>query len=94
MKLKHFLAQKNINLFLSDYCVFRPANGCSARRSLVEIKFLTLKQLFAYFLVILLHVLHDLERLSFKFFVFFVPLVTEKVVLGSESLFLHQMIEM
>ena len=27
-------------------CVFRPANGCSAHRSLVEIDFLTLKQLF------------------------------------------------
>ena len=32
-------------------CVFRPVNGCSAHRSLVEINFLTLKQLFAYFLV-------------------------------------------
>ena len=32
--------------------VFWPANGCSARPLLVEIKFLTLKQLFAYFLVI------------------------------------------
>ena len=32
-------------------CVFRPANGCSARRSLIEINFLTLKQLFAHFLV-------------------------------------------
>ena len=30
-------------------CVFRPANGCSARCSLVELNFLTLKQLFAYF---------------------------------------------
>ena len=27
-------------------CVFRPANGCSACHSLVEIDFLTLKQLF------------------------------------------------
>ena len=30
-------------------CVFRPANGCSACRSLVKINFLTLKQLFALF---------------------------------------------
>ena len=30
-------------------CVFRPANGCSARLSLVKINFLMLKQLFAYF---------------------------------------------
>ena len=28
-------------------CVFRPANGCSVRRSLVKINFLPLKQLFA-----------------------------------------------
>ena len=27
-------------------CVFRPANGCPARRSLVEIDFLTIQQLF------------------------------------------------
>ena len=32
-------------------CVFRPANGCLARSSLVEINFLMLKQLFACFLV-------------------------------------------
>ena len=32
-------------------CVFRPANGCSACRSLIEIIFLTLKQLFTSFLV-------------------------------------------
>ena len=33
-----------------------------------------------------MHVLHDFERLSFNFF-YFVLLVTEKVVLLSESLF-------
>ena len=27
-------------------CVFRPTNGCSVRRLLVEIKFVMLKQLF------------------------------------------------
>ena len=38
-------SQKEIR-FTSNCCVFRPANGCSARRSLVKIDFLTLKQLF------------------------------------------------
>ena len=36
-------------LLYSSSCVFRPAIGCSARRSLVKINFLTLKQLFGYF---------------------------------------------
>ena len=54
--------------------VFQPVNGCSACRSLVEINFLKLKQLFAYFKVI-------------KSIVYFVLLMTEKVVLASESQF-------
>ena len=33
-------------------CAFRPANGCSTRRSLVEINFLMFKQLFTSFSII------------------------------------------
>ena len=36
-------------LTTNDCCVFRPMNKCSAHRSLVEINFLMLKQLFALF---------------------------------------------
>ena len=39
------------------------------------------------FCILLSHKMHDFERLSFNFFVNFVPLVTEKIVLASESLF-------
>ena len=37
--------------------------------------------------VLLGHVLHDFVRVSFNFLVYFVPLVTEKIDLASESLF-------
>ena len=38
--------KNNLEKVTVIYCVFRPAKGCSARRLLVEIDFLTLKQLF------------------------------------------------
>ena len=64
------LARRRINCFKSEIlekplsvrhwylnicCVFWPAKGCFARRSLVEINFLTIKQLFARFYFIYLH---------------------------------------
>ena len=50
-----FYTKERVRLLVLEdevFCVFRPANRCSARCSLVEINFLTLKQLFAYFKVI------------------------------------------
>ena len=50
-----FFKKLKFNFFQKFYtvahacCVFRPANGCSAHCSLVEINFLPLKQLFAWF---------------------------------------------
>ena len=44
--IKH-LREQSKTVFTTDICfVFQPANGCSTRRSLVKIDFLTLKQLF------------------------------------------------
>ena len=49
-KFVNFFLSKRFQLCLTNLadncCVFRPANGCSARRLLVEIDFLMLKQLF------------------------------------------------
>ena len=46
-----FIWRSEVQIFLQDWvnkcCVFQPANMCSAHRSLVEINFLMLKQLFA-----------------------------------------------
>ena len=49
-KNTHFLLPIPVKMVYTC-CVFQPANGCSACRLLVEINFLTLKQLFTYFLV-------------------------------------------
>ena len=50
--LKVSLKLKYVTLvWCSCCCVFRPANRCSTRHSMVKINFLMLKQLFVYFLV-------------------------------------------
>ena len=46
-RVYYWVIQVKIVFFCLYCCVFRPANGCSARCLLVEIDFLTLKQLFS-----------------------------------------------